>query len=174
MKRLGMIVAWCWMAGMAVAADGAGLIANGDFAKLDAAGKAVQWEVRVRGENKFSFTPAEGGMVLLLNCVNDKQPALLIHRNLPLASDKRYQVSYEVKGGTGARYLAYCEWQFQPAGVDKPVIKGAETRIKSASENWTKQQFTFTFPKECTSPYFVFGSRNGEVCFRNLALTEVK
>ncbi len=174
MKRAGMIWALCCMALGLMAGESAGLMENADFARLDAAGKPEKWEARVRGDNQFSLTPAADGAVLLLKCVDEKEPALLMYRNLPLEAGKRYQVVYEVKGTAGARYLAYCEWLLKPAGADKPVLKGVETRIKNPSAEWTKQQFGFTFPADSTTPYFVFSCSGGEVSFRNLTLTEVK
>ncbi|MEI3003946.1 MAG: hypothetical protein V8T87_04905 [Victivallales bacterium] len=89
----------------------------------------------------------------------------LIQRNLPLASNGRYELAYSVKGS--GSYRAYIEY----ASAGKMTSTGAVWQ--NISSNWSERNLEFTLKPEASQIKLVFHVRNGSrIDLRSLSLTK--
>lgn len=128
------------------------------------------------GPKGFCQIKAEGGgNALILKRINAGKPAMLIQRNLTIASGGKYLVSCEVKGSDGAVFLFYCEWKEKNAS-GKWIHRGFNTRKQDAPKEWTLTAFEVPVSgsEMAESLYLVMSAQSGEVMFRNLRMVESK
>ncbi len=166
------LFAFCSMIAAAVMAEEPQvLLKNAGFEKM--AGKnPANWICVVDGQD-LSVAGDQNVKVLKLNRKTAGKPCMLVQRELPLAQNKTYAVSCEVRSEDMGSGMVYAEWRtkladgkFKHTSVNAKPVHG-ETEWKEVLFEIGKR------PEDAELPYIVLVTSANTMEFRNLKITEL-
>ena len=163
LRKRKFIMLFCVYAAMfyGFSAEIPNLLKNADCSMLTPFKLPSGWEIRTGKPDGFTV---KAGVITLDSAAGGKD-VFLIQRNLPLASNGRYELAYSVKGS--GSYRAYIEY----ASAGKMTSTGAVWQ--NISSNWSERNLEFTLKPEASQIKLVFHVRNGSrIDLRSLSLTK--
>ncbi len=127
------------------------LLKNGSFREATSAALPREW--------KFS-DPAgcslKDGVLTLKN--EGSRKLVIQQRNLPLVPGRKYEFSYSVRSEQSSPYRIYCEWVRKNAAGEREY-KSSGGKFVTASPEWRKVSFRFTYPERFEPAYAVINMR---------------
>ncbi len=149
------------------------LVKNPDFNNKDKNNFPVDWDSQ---NNKcVSIGEDEGNSYVEIKSA-DSAPVFLVQRGLKLIPEKKYLVSYRIKGDGKASAMVYVEWVGKGHTGANPNLKAVNSNSwQTVGGKWETRKFDFVCPdKEYSSPYIVICLKGpGEICVDDIKITEM-
>ncbi len=162
-SKMKLILFWvfCTAISCVLGTETMNLLKNADCSILTPFKLPSGWEIRTGKTD--GFTVKDG--VITLDSAAGGKDVFLIQRNLPLASNGKYELTYSVKGN--GSYRAYIEY----AAARKMTSTGAvwqKTALK-----WSERSLEFTLKPEASQIKLVFHVKNGSrIDLRDISLVK--
>lgn len=144
-------------------AETGNLLKNADCSETTPSKLPSAWEIRTGNPGGFAVNAG----VITLDSKAGAKDVFLIQRNLPLASNGRYELNYSVRGS--GTYRAYIEY----ASAKEMTSSGAVWQ--NAPAGWTKRSLEFTMKPDAKHIKLVFHVNNSSrVDLCDISLTKQK
>lgn len=152
-------------------AEKAPLVNNATFDKM--AGANLAGWICVVPAKGLTVTGEPGKRVLKLT-KSGEDACMAVQRNLPMAFNKSYAVSCEVRSTDQGSGMVYVEYRVKQADGTYKHTSVHATRL-NGTEQWTEVLFEVgPRSEECEPPYIVLMSASNSMEFRNLKVMEVE